>query len=228
MRRKETDRWADQPPEYSERTAPDFPQRRQHARTPPGERSTAASRRTSVVRTGVGHQPGAERLALPGDKASAEGGSAAWATKAQRRANRPQTPLLERFAPLSAQAAGLWPAPSGQHPEESGTSIGLGPDLRHRRGAAVLPPCDGGARAASMAARACARSPVKRACTEGIRSATMSMCRCNRVQTSIARNSGRVAPARSRRFQFKLSTATRNCPIFIACLQVRGSNPAAR
>ena len=67
MRRKETTRWADQPPQCSERTAPDFPQRRQHARTSSGERSPAAQRRTSTsaARSGKGGLQGAGSAGSP-------------------------------------------------------------------------------------------------------------------------------------------------------------------
>ena len=120
MRRKEAYRWAAQPPRAIERTdrLPTPPTTRAN---PPGERSPAAPRRTSpseaqaeAGRTALG--------ALLGDKASAEGGLATGQPKCNDRATRCETPLLERPRPRvhSAHAAGLWPAPSGQRPEESG------------------------------------------------------------------------------------------------------------
>jgi len=119
MRRKEATRRAAQSPRAIERTDR-LPTPSTTRANPPGERSHAAERRTSPSEA----QAEAERTALGallGDKASAEGGSHDWATKVQRRATGRETPLLERPRPRvhSAHAAGLWPAPSGQRPEES-------------------------------------------------------------------------------------------------------------
>ena len=80
-------------------------------------------------RSGAPHQakrrpkPGAPRWALSwGLRRAPKGGRVTGQSKCNDRATRCETPLLERPRRLvhSAHAAGLWPAPSGQRPEESG------------------------------------------------------------------------------------------------------------
>jgi hypothetical protein len=79
--KRRNDRQIDRPEHLTAQTV--FPHHQRHARSFPAERSPAASRRTSTSAA----QAEAERTALGlhcGVKASAEGVSRAWATRAQR------------------------------------------------------------------------------------------------------------------------------------------------
>ena len=119
VRKRRPDEQLNQPEPSSAQTVP--PHHLRHARTlqvsdhPP--------------RSGAPHQvkrrpkPSAQRWALSwGIRRAPKGGVVAGQPKCNDRAARCETPLLERPRRLvhSAHAAGLWPAPSGRRPEESG------------------------------------------------------------------------------------------------------------